>query len=103
MRTVLNYNDGWQAFAQVIRAGKPFRANSMHGGPTDPQRMFRAHAGDERAGLADALYVVYSYATQIAWLSQSLGWCIPDVAYSQTTSRQQNIMREVARNWEQKQ
>lgn len=37
-------------------------------------------------------YFVYSYATPIAWFADG-EWTIPDVKYSTTTSRHQNIVR----------
>jgi hypothetical protein len=41
---------------------------------------------------ARGLYVVYSYWTPIAWFDGET-WTIPDVKYSPTTSRHQNIVR----------
>jgi hypothetical protein len=38
-------------------------------------------------------YVVHSYSTPIAWHSDTHGWHVPDVKYSQTTSRQQGVVR----------
>lgn len=37
-------------------------------------------------------YVVYSYATPIAWLTSGV-WIIPDVKYSRTTSKHQSTIR----------
>lgn len=37
-------------------------------------------------------YVVYSYATPIAWKCER-GWVIPPVTYSATTSRHQSFVR----------
>ena len=38
-------------------------------------------------------YVVSSYSTPIAWHSETHEWHVPDVKYSQTTSRQQGVVR----------
>ncbi len=38
-------------------------------------------------------YVVKSYITPIAWFTEG-AWVIPDVRYSSTTSRHQNIVRK---------
>jgi len=37
-------------------------------------------------------FIVYSYATPIAWHSDK-GWFIPEVKYSVTTSKHQNYVR----------
>lgn len=68
----------------------------------------RPHAGDPlgqlpepylselRQNLIDyrVLYVVYSYATPIAWVLDDETIVIPDVTYSATTSRHQGIVRK---------
>jgi hypothetical protein len=38
-------------------------------------------------------YVVYSYATPIAWWSERDDWTIPDVKYTVTTSKHQHHVR----------
>ena len=38
-------------------------------------------------------YVVWSYATPIAWHDKEAGWIVPDEHYSVTTSRHQGIVR----------
>lgn len=42
---------------------------------------------------ADVLYVVFSYATPIAWFTAADGWVVPDVKYSVTTSKHQGVVR----------
>lgn len=42
------------------------------------------------------VYVVYSYATPIAWWTDQAGWTIPEVKYSATTSRHQSIVRRAS-------
>lgn len=46
-----------------------------------------------RATDADDFYAVYSYATPIAWYAHGV-WTVPDIRYSVTTSKQQNIARK---------
>ena len=48
-----------------------------------------------RATDADDFYAVYSYATPIAWFAHGV-WTVPDVRYSVTTSKHQNIVRKAA-------
>lgn len=64
--------------------------------PEPHRSTFRAaRPVDHRPGLADGdvLYVVFSYATPIAWYTRADGWVIPPVKYSATTSRHQSIVR----------
>lgn len=42
-------------------------------------------------------YIVISYETPIAWWSDVLGWTVPDVRYSRTTTRHQNAVRSALR------
>ena len=42
---------------------------------------------------APDFYAIYSYSTPIAWYSNGQ-WTIPDVYYSVTTTRHQNIVRK---------
>lgn len=42
-------------------------------------------------------YVVVSYGTPIAWRVLDGSWIIPDVKYSSTTSRHQNIVKGAVR------
>lgn len=44
--------------------------------------------------LADADYVIYSYATPIAWHTHYGLWVVPDVKYSVTTTRHQSLVRD---------
>lgn len=44
-----------------------------------------------------AEYFVYSYATPIAWYRGGV-WCVPDVKYSNTTTRHQGQVRMALRN-----
>lgn len=42
-------------------------------------------------------YVVFSYATPIAWHRKDTGWTIPSTKYSKTTSTHQHIVRMAVR------
>jgi len=42
-------------------------------------------------------YVVYSYATPIAWVRDNGEWVVPVEKYSATTSRHQSIVRMAVR------
>jgi hypothetical protein len=42
-------------------------------------------------------YVVYSYATPIAWVRENGEWVVPAEKYSATTSRHQSIVRMAVR------
>lgn len=42
-------------------------------------------------------YVVWSYDTPIAWVDSGGSWVIPDVKYSTTTSKHQNLVRMALR------
>lgn len=41
----------------------------------------------------DVTFTIASYATPIAWCTDTHGWTVPDVRYSVTTSRHQNVIR----------
>lgn len=47
---------------------------------------------EQQLRLDKPFYIVYSYSTPIAWFSDK-GWFIPEVKYSQTTSKHQNYVR----------
>lgn len=43
-------------------------------------------------------YIVYSYATPIAWHTEAFGWTVPDAKYSVTTSRHQGQLYMIERD-----
>jgi hypothetical protein len=47
---------------------------------------------EQQLRLDKPFYIVYSYTTPIAWVSDK-GWFIPEVKYSVTTSKHQNYVR----------
>ena len=82
---------------------KPFKGNSLTGQrwnrllnlphytelPAEYRAQFRKDA---------PLYVIFSYDTPIAWYGE-LGWVVPNVKYSVTTSRHQGIVRRALTNY----
>lgn len=103
MRTYRIKKDSWSVLADILRGPddsrtpEPFKtAGSLQGEagtftslgrlPSDWQRTLQA-----RRGYVD--YVIYSYATPIAWHDVEAGWIVPEVSYSITTTIQQNQVR----------
>ncbi|MGH3499737.1 MAG: hypothetical protein ACRDQA_02370 [Nocardioidaceae bacterium] len=95
--------------AERITARKPFysHSRSLAGllGPGSAQGLgaLPAALADQRttshttarvllATLEQADYVVYSYATPIAWHHPEQGWVAPDLDYSATTSKHQAVV-----------
>jgi hypothetical protein len=54
--------------------------------PAEYRQQLRQHHGQP-------VYVVYSYATPIAWWCEGTGWVVPDTRYSATTSKHQGTVR----------
>lgn len=75
-------------------SGGSFRGEAVNGSCVWTGRLSPKLAADLIA--ADADYIVYSYATPIAWHGKD-GWTIPDTKYSVTTSNHQNIVRMATR------
>lgn len=51
--------------------------------------------------VTEDLYVVFSYTTPIAWFyAEDRCWEMDDTKYSSTTSKIQNIVREVIDEWD---
>lgn len=107
-RASLRVNDTWQAFGRVIHAHQSF---------TTPNKTLTGEAGEPGdwaygpmlGRLPDKWrevfmqdrdqidYVVYSYATPIAWRRQIPGfgfsWEVPAARYSDTTTQHQHTIR----------
>lgn len=62
------------------------------GGATVTGQLPREFAEEAHA----ATYVIYSYATPIAWQDRSGRWVVPMVRYSVTTSRHQSVAHAIA-------
>lgn len=93
--------DGWWKFSEVMAKGQDFRAASMVGqARSDVQFWGRLNkeldsfgallASAERAGTLE--YVVYSYATPIAFKFAGT-WAVTDERYSVTTTAHVNKIR----------
>lgn len=44
-------------------------------------------------------YIVWSYATPIAWVTSNGQWVIPSLKYSVTTSKHQSLVRGATQSW----
>lgn len=91
--------------APYIAGLREFTGNSLQGRRVTPSSVtFGYLPKDHSDVLADRVrvgavgYVVYSYGTPIAWHDDALNeWVIPDVKYSSTTSRHQNVVKGAVR------
>jgi hypothetical protein len=89
----------------AIQHREAFSANSLHAeriqpngyvghGRLDPEdAAVLEHARKDAAYFGEDLYVVYSYATPIAWGLDKRALTVPDTTYSRTTSRGQHLCR----------
>lgn len=79
-----------------VQNRQPFRMSAAMAGSTHRIVVGRLPAvyvaAFDAAQLAADYYVVHSYATPIAWHANGV-WVMPDVKYSRTTTRHQNIVR----------
>jgi hypothetical protein len=78
-----------------ISALRAFRVAGIRGEDHVSRYASTGRLGDAFARLfreRDHKYVVYSYATPIAWLDDD-GWTMPKVKYSVTTTNHQNVTR----------
>jgi len=101
-------NAGWRILADALTGTPESFTNSngtfrgtghFSGGPTGylPPAWARELTQDADAGLVR--FVIYSYATPIAWLTEQPNgdqqWVFPDVTYSVTTSAHQSKLGTV--------
>lgn len=90
--------------SEAIRERLKFRSNAMRGNDVSPDYLpSTGKLPDEWAILFRAekpTYIVISYLTPIAWWSPTLGWSVPDVEYSKTTTKHQNAVRAALRGEE---
>ena len=95
-----NKKDSFQAFANAIRARESFRnsTGSLSGAPIENGRglgfgklpeVWRDQLEETRESVS---YIVFSYTTPIAWLSNG-AWVVPHARYSRTTSQHQGLIR----------
>jgi hypothetical protein len=83
--------------ADALRNGESFRnsTGSLQGfgvAPGPNIHMGRLHLRDYPS-ITSAVYVVYSYATPIAWQCRNGDWVTVDQRFSATTSRHQHAIR----------
>ena len=92
----------FDAIAKHLADCQPFRTHgALRAETPDAAWMFARGYGRLPSDWARTLtarrdvvdYVVYSYATPIAWHDKEAGWIIPDEHYSVTTTRHQNMIR----------
>lgn len=88
----------WQQLKEALDALEPFNSSALRGrgGPASgpgklPYDWRRRY--DDAAWTGRVRYVVVSYATPVAWYDTEEGWVVPDVRYSNTTSRHQSLVR----------
>jgi len=84
----------WQTPEYAIRNRQPFDASHLHGRTGSHGAGWASNdlSNAERESLAAADYVVLSYDTPIAW-HDVLGWKMPNLRYSLTTSQHQSTVR----------
>lgn len=101
MKTFRVRTDGWWVLRDILSTLEPFTTptgslygersqyvTSNYGRLEEPYYGWLKQAVDQR----QLEYVIYSYATPIAWRSNGV-WTVPDVSYSLTTTKQQNKVR----------
>lgn len=101
-------SDGWQGLLSLIKSNDEFRTStdSFRGThwnadsaklPNRGQMPEHAYNTLERLHRTRGInYVVWSYQTPIAYRTTDGCWHIPNVRYSNTTSRQQGLVMTVA-------
>lgn len=86
----LTINGGWQQFIKPLRERLPFKTYGNLSGRPGPADTFGQLPEFFRASAARADYVVYSYATPIAWHEPGMTlWLSPGIRYSVTTTKAQ--------------
>lgn len=82
------------ALVTLSNAGEPWQNNgrTLRGVPGPARSWGQLYGDAERAELAGADYVVYSYSTPIAWRVAGT-WTVSVDRYSVTTSRHQSAAR----------
>jgi len=103
MEIIRQYGRHWSRdrdrLATCLADGLAFRSGAMHGarashynsaGRLDGLARSAYLAADYRGELA---YIIYSYATPIAWRTSDGSWFLPTDSYSVTTSRHQTLIR----------
>lgn len=92
-------NTSFTEFAKVMKSHTDFKTYGNLSGHHNPLKgcaytgmlpRHHKHFENWQDSLANATYIVFSYATPIAWFDSARGyWIMPDVKYSMTTSKSQ--------------
>ena len=77
--------------AGFISAQREFQGSNLRGTKTFAG-MGRLHRAYDAMAVSKADFIVYSYATPIAWCIGG-AWVIPCESYSATTTKHQNLVR----------
>jgi hypothetical protein len=90
----LTVNGSWVQFLEPLRKLEPFKTHgSLRGEPvTFPSQISQGRLDPKYFPSLHSYgtdYVIYSYATPLAWHDSERGWTMPDERYSVTTSKQQ--------------
>lgn len=90
----LRVNGLWTQFVPYLRDSTPFKTNGALHGITEFKGTGRLEYSDALTILNlqtdnNLAYVVYSYATPIAWRDREGNWTMPKNSYSKTTSKHQ--------------
>lgn len=98
--TRLKHNRDHARMCELISAGQPFTGSNFWGVPNTFRyvysgRMPEPHAEEfdnaTRLGMVD--YIIYSYATPIAYrMTGTRTWIIPPVKYSPSTGKHQSML-----------
>lgn len=89
----LTTRQGWWTYVPVLQARDEFTTSgALRGARSYGHASIGRLPADYRQSIDGATYVIYSYATPIAWLDANGVWQVPDVKYSVTTSRHQSLI-----------
>lgn len=96
----MNYADAELA----IMNRKPFKKSQQLSGRifSSGEHFDSGRLGNDKDRFLEAIrdrrvsYIVYSYATPIAWYDDEYGWFVTDEYFSHVTSRAQNIVRRIS-------
>jgi hypothetical protein len=105
MATKLALRSGWWVWSEYLAKFAEIDAGNVQAVKTDSGPLSGRLPQEWLKHLNGAKYVVMSYQTPIAWYvpnppgGDGTGiWFIPDESYSQSTTRQQNIIRTAIHN-----
>lgn len=87
--------DDVDGMARAMGAGEPFETNGkLWGRPGSASGWGLGRLPEDwHEDAGEAVYVVFSHATPIAWQYSDGDWACPEVSHSVSTSRHQNRVR----------